>query len=69
MSGVNKFAGESQAKINHVVPYYRPIAEEKVALSQKVTPSEEVEKGTIFLDDMEKPLDKIRRNDLDNFQG
>ena len=55
MPGVNKFSGEGQEKLHHVV-----VAEEKVASfpkkklvpSDKVTPSEEVEKGTNILNDM-----------------
>ena len=43
MSGVNKFSIEGQAKIHHVV-----VSKEKVAPSEKVTTSEEVEKGTDF---------------------
>ena len=53
MSGVNNFVGEGQARNYHVVPYYRPIYEEKIVPSEKFTPSEEVEKGTHFLDDMD----------------
>ena len=53
MSRFNKFAWESQAKNHNVVQYCRPIAKEKVAPSEKVTQSEEVEKGTNFLDDVD----------------
>ena len=52
MYGVNKFSGEGQAINHHVVQYFFPIAEEKLAPSEKVTPSEDVEKGTKTLDDM-----------------
>ena len=52
MYGVNKFAREGQARNNHFVPYYWPITEEKLAPSEKVTPSEGVEKGTNLLDDI-----------------
>ena len=68
MVGFNKFAGEGQAKNHHVVTYYQPISKEKVAPSEKVTPSEEFEKGTKLLDDIEDPVVTIRRNNLDNFQ-
>ena len=37
--------------------------------SEKVTPSEEVEKGTDLLNDMEEPVVRIHIKDLDNFQG
>ena len=76
MSGVNKFDGEGQAKIHHVVLYFQTISKEKVALfpkkkvspSEKVTPSEDIEKGTNFLNDIEEPVVTIRRKGLDNFQ-
>ena len=45
------------------------ISIEKVAPYEKVTPSEEVEKGNNVLNDMEEPVVTIRRKDLDNFQG
>ena len=48
MSEVIKFYGEGQARIHNVVPYNRPIAEEKVAPVEKVTPSEDVKKGLIY---------------------
>ena len=68
MPGVNKFAGEGQAKNHHVVLYCRPIVKEKVAPREKVTPSEEVEKLTKILDDIEEPVVMICRNNLDHFQ-
>ena len=37
--------------------------------NEKVTPSEEFEKGTNILNDMEEPVVTIRRKDLDNFEG
>ena len=37
--------------------------------SEKVTPSEEVEKRTNLLNDIEEPVHMIRRKDLGNFQG
>ena len=64
MSGVNKFSGEGQAKSHNAV-----ISREKLSPSEKVITSEEVEKVTIFLNDMEYPVVTIRRKDLDNFQG
>ena len=70
MSGVNKFSGKGQAKIHHVVPYYWPIAKENLAPSEKITPNEEVEKGTNLLDCMEDPVNMIhRKGGLDHFQG
>ena len=69
MYGVNNFSVEGQEINYHFVPYYWPIAEEKVAPSEKVTPSEEVEKGDKKLDDIEDPVSTIRRNNLDKFQG
>ena len=45
------------------------IEELKVAQSEKVTPSEDVEIRPNLLDDTEEPVVKIRRKDLDNFQG
>ena len=55
MPGVNKFSGEGQEKLHHVVVYEEKssiISKEKVVPSDKVTPSEEVEKGTNILNDM-----------------
>ena len=49
MSGVNKFAGEGQGVIHHVVVSKgnsNTIDKEKVVTSEKVTPIEEVEKRT-----------------------
>ena len=53
MSGINKVFGEGQTRNHHVVPYYLEISEEQLAPSDKVTPSEEVEKVTNLLDDMD----------------
>ena len=72
MSGVNKFFGEGKGEIHHVV-----VAKEKVAqfpnkivyTSDTVTTSEEVEKGTIFLNNMEDLVHTICIKDLDNIQG
>ena len=68
MSGVNNFSWEGKARNHHVVPYYRPISEEKLAPNEKVTPSEDVEKGANLLDDMNntkiaEKLDVPVRND------
>ena len=46
-----------------------PLSKKKVATSEKVTPSEEVEKGTKTLDDIKDSVVKIFRKDLFNFQG
>ena len=72
MSGFNKFSGEGQEKIHHVVVAKEnstTIAEEKVVTSEKDTPSEKVDKVTKTLDDREEPVVKICRKDLDNFEG
>ena len=72
MSGVNKFSGEGQGKIHHVVVAENKsstIYEEKLILSEKVPPSEGVEKGTNILNDVEYPVLMIREKYLDNFQG
>ena len=39
----------------------------KLLTSEKITPSEEVDKGTKNMDYMEEPVVTIRRKDLDNF--
>ena len=46
-----------------------PSQKKKVALSEKIAPSEEVEKVTKTLDDIEEPVVTICRKCLDNFQG
>ena len=46
-----------------------PLPKKKVAPNEKVTPSKQALKGTIFLDDMEEPVVIISRQDLDNFRG
>ena len=46
-----------------------PFPKKKVTTSEKVTPSEEVDKGTKKLDDMEEAVVTIRRKDLDSFDG
>ena len=47
MSGVNNFAGEGRSRNHDVVTYYPTISKKKPP-SEKVIPSEEVEKGAIF---------------------
>ena len=66
------FSGEVQGKIHHVVVAKEKgntIAKEKVVTSEKVTPSEEVDKGAKNLYDMKDSVVPIRRKDLDNFNG
>ena len=46
-----------------------PLTKKKVVKSEKVTTSEEVDKGTKHLDDMKEALVTIYRKDLDNFEG
>ena len=46
-----------------------PLPEKKIVTSEKVTSNEEADKGTKKLDDMEEPVVKICRKDLDNFEG
>ena len=70
MSGANKFSGEGQGKIHNVViakEQISTISREKVEPNDKVTPSEEVQKGTNISNDMKEPVHKIRRKDLDQF--
>ena len=72
MSGVNKFSGEGQGKIHHVVvtkEKVAPFLKKKVVTSEKVTPNYDVEKVTNILNDMEEPLVTILSKDLDNFEG
>ena len=45
------------------------LLKKKLVISEKVTPSEAVEKRTNILNDTEEPVLMIRRNYLDNFQG
>ena len=45
-----------------------PLPKKKVVTSQKVTPSEEVGKGTRNLDDMKYAVVTIRNKYLDNFE-
>ena len=41
----------------------------KLLTTEKVTTSEEVDKGIKFLDDMKEEVFTISRKDLDNFEG
>ena len=43
-----------------------PSPNESLPPSEKVAPSEEVEKGSGTLDDIKEPVVKIRQKDLDN---
>ena len=45
------------------------LTKKEVLTSKKVTPSEEVEKGTKHLDDMKEEMITIRRKDFNNFEG
>ena len=72
MSGVNKFSGEGQGKVHHVLvaeEKVSPLPKKKVVPSEKVTASEEAEKGTNILNYMEDTVHTICINDLNNFQG
>ena len=56
MSGVDKFAGEVKGKNHHVVvakEKVAPLTMKKIVTSEKITPSEEVEKDTNLLNDTE----------------
>ena len=46
-----------------------PFPKKKLVTSEKVTPSEEVDKVTKNVDDMKAEVFIIRRKDLDNFEG
>ena len=46
-----------------------PLPNKKVGTSEKVTPSEEVDKGTKIFDYMKYGVVAIRRKYLDNFEG
>ena len=63
------FTGEGQARNHHFSCIIGPFPKKKVAPREKFRPSEEVEKGTKILDDIEEPAVTIRKNNLDNFQG
>ena len=45
------------------------MSKKKVVTSEKVTTSEEVDKGTKKLDDIKETAATIRRKDLDDFEG
>ena len=71
MSGVNKFAGKGRGKIHHVVVAKEdltPFPKRKIVTSEKVTTSEEVDKGTKTLYDMKEAVVTILRKDLCNFE-
>ena len=53
MSGVNKFSGKGQGKINHVIFQRKmtSLLNEKLLSPKNVTTSEEVDKGIKRLDD------------------
>ena len=56
VSEFNKFYGLVQRKVHHVVvaeEKSNTISEEKLLISENVTPSEEFDKGTNILNDME----------------
>ena len=46
-----------------------PFPKKQLILSEKVTPSEEVEKGTNILNNVEEPVLMTHEKYLDNFQG
>ena len=46
-----------------------PFLKKKLVPSEKITPSEEFEKGTNPLNYMEEPVHKIHIKDLDKFKG
>ena len=45
------------------------LRKKKIVTRENVKKSEEVGKGTNILDDMKEAVVKIRRNNLDNFEG
>ena len=64
MSGGNNFSGEGQGKIHHVVvakEKLSPLPKKIVVPGEKVTPSEEILKGTNILNDMEESVVMIHR--------
>ena len=72
MSGVNKFFGEVQGKIHHVVvskEKVMPFPKKKILTSEKVTTSEEVDKDAKKLIYMKEAVVTICWKDLDNFEG
>ena len=69
MSGFNNFLEKSKQEISMSSHIIGPFSKKKFASSEKVTPSEEVEKGTKNLDDIKEPVVTICKNILDIFQG
>ena len=72
MSGFNKFSGEIQGKfIMFLLPKKKvtPFPKKKLVTSEKVTTSEEVEKGPKNLDDIKEAVLTIRVKDLDTYEG
>ena len=72
MSGVNNFSGGGQGKIHHIIvakEKVTPLPKKRVVTSEKVTASEEVDKGTKTLYVIKEAVFMIRRKDLDNFDG
>ena len=69
MSVVNKFAREGQAINHHIVKYYWPTAKENVSPSEKVTKSEEAEKGNKTLDDIKEPVFTTRKRIWKTLRG
>ena len=58
--------------MNHVIvakEKVTPFPKKKVVTSEKVTKSEDVDKGTKNLDDMKEAVLTIRGKDLDKFEG
>ena len=55
--------GENEAMVT------TPLAKKKILTTEKVTTSEEVDKGTKKLNDMKESVVTIRRKDLDKFEG
>ena len=46
-----------------------PLSKKKILTTEKVTTSEEVDKGTKHLDDMKEAVVKISSKGLDKFEG
>ena len=72
VSDVNMSAGKVQEKITiSLLPRKKvaPFLKKRLLPSEKITPSEDFEKGTNSLKYMEEPVHKIRIKDLDNFKG
>ena len=72
MYGVNNFDGEGQGEIHHIVVDKEKLTtwlKKKVVTSEKVTTSEEVDRGTKYLDDIKESAVTISRKDSDNFES